>query len=149
MTIRADMSGSGGGRLIEQGVYPCTVTDIQQKISQNTGSEYIAFEFTIASGEFEGRKLYHNNSLGAKDRNYYLRQTLEGISGEEVPEIEDFTFEERDYLGRGCQVQVVHEEYNGKVKPSVAAIHPPDEGQVIEPSTKGELQEDLTQDSPW
>jgi hypothetical protein len=123
MTINADMSNSGG-MLVEQGVYPCTVTDVEQKISTNTGGEYVAFEFTIAGGEFKGKKLWLNNSLGAKDRNYYLRQTLQAISGEEVPEVENFSFEESAYVGRGCMVQVVHEERKGKVYATVAGITP-------------------------
>jgi hypothetical protein len=142
-----DFSESGGRELIDQGVYPCTVTDMEMRQSENTGRDYYAFTFTVASGEWEGYKLWHNNTIGAKDRNYYLKQTLEGISGTEIPE-DTVSIDERDYIGRGCQVQVVHEEYKGKVKASVATIHPPGEGQVIEPTNKGQ-QHDYTADAPW
>jgi hypothetical protein len=128
---RHDFSGSGT-QLIDQGMYPCTVTGMEIKTSQNSGNDYYAFEFTIASGDFEGMKLWHNNSINAKDRNFYLRQTLEGIRGMEIPLEADVDINVRDYIGRGCMVQVIHEEYKGEVKPRVAGIHPPEDGVTIE-----------------
>jgi hypothetical protein len=118
-----DFSGSGGKELIDQGVYPCTVTGMEMKQSEKTGRDYYAFEFTVASGDWEGYKLWHNNTIGAKDRNYYLKCTLEGITGQEIP-LDTVSINERDYLGRGCQVQVIHDQYNGKLKAAVATIHP-------------------------
>lgn len=133
---KVDFSDSeGGGALVEQGTYPCTVTGMEIKHAQTTGNPYYAFEFTIASGAFADRKLWLNNMIGAKDRNYYLRMTLEGITGEDVPLDADVEIVERDYIGRGCNVQVVHEERNGKVYATVAGIRPPNADQVIEGPT--------------
>lgn len=128
---QVDFTGSGGKELIDQGVYPCTVTGMEIKRSENTGNDYYAFEFTVASGQWEGYRLWHNNTINAKDRNYYLRTTLEGITGEEFP-LEIMDINPAEYIGRGCQVQVIHDEYQGKLKAQVAAIHPPSDG--MEPS---------------
>lgn len=120
-----DFSGSGSYPLVDQGMHQVTVTGMQIKESPNTGNEYYEFEFTVANGEFSGQKLWLRNMLNAKDRNRYLRETLEGISGKEIP-LEEVPIESFDYVGRGCLVQVVHDEYQGQVRAQVAGVHPVD-----------------------
>jgi hypothetical protein len=57
--------------------YHVAVTDVEVKESgpnsKNPGSLYLAWEFTVQSGEFEGRKLWTNTSL--------LPQALFGLKG--------------------------------------------------------------------
>ena len=143
---RVDFSDSEGYPLIDQGLHTVTVTGMEIKASQTTGNEYYEFEFTIASGEFQGSKLWLRNMINAKDRNRYLRETLEGIMGNDIP-LEAVEVYPNDYIGRGCQVQVIHDEYQGKVRPQVAGVHSA-KFDIGAPGPS-EIIEDPPQDVPW
>lgn len=123
--MNVDFSGADSFPIVEQGVYPCTLTGMELKEAQS-GNQYYSFEFVISDGEFAGSKLWHNNTINAKDRNRYLRETLMGITGNEIP-LEAVEVQVKDYIGRGCMVQVVHEEYNGQLRAKVGGIRPPDD----------------------
>lgn len=72
-----NVEGGGGFEPIPGGQYHLAVTGVEVKESgpnsKNPGSLYIAWEFTIQAGEYEGRRLWTNTSL--------LPQALFGLKG--------------------------------------------------------------------
>jgi hypothetical protein len=106
MGIRVDLSDveSGGFDPIPAGRYPLRVFDGEIRESgpkaKNPGSEYIAWEFIVESGDFEDRHLWTNTSL--------LPQALFGLKGllgatgqwsAEELDAADFDFDIDDVLG--------------------------------------------------
>lgn len=118
-SISVDFTGveAGGGSNVPEGQYEVKVVEVEQKTSDNSGNDYLAWEFQVISpAKYKGKKLYHNTSLTPQSL-WNLRGLLEQL-GVEVPE-EPTDIDLDDLIDRtvGCEVQ--HEEYKGKPKPRI------------------------------
>lgn len=122
--VNVDFSEADSFPLIDQGLYPASVVGVDVKKSEKTGNEYFEFNFEIASGEFKGMKVYHRNAINAKDRNGFLKQTLDALNYEVagVSEIET-----ADLYGRSCMIQITHTEYQGKTRAEISGLFPIDD----------------------
>jgi len=120
--LDVDFNDADGFPLVAQGMYTAVVRSVEPKESERTGNRYLEFTFDVVGGEYDGIQLDPlRNMIDMKDRNYYLKQTLEtlGYHVEGLAEIDT-----TDLLLRTCKVQVVHEEYEGTTRAKIAGIYP-------------------------
>lgn len=111
--IKVDFSDTESQGVVDEGDYVIEVTEVEQKTSDNSGADYLAWEFKIDGGDFDGRKLFHNTSLQPQAL-FNLRGLLEAL-GTEVPQ-GVMEFDPADMIGEKCGCTVAHEKYEGKTK---------------------------------
>lgn len=63
-----DMSGveaftGGGWKPLPEGVYNCILSNSSEQVGKSSGVKYIRIEYTVISGEYEGRKVNENLNL--------------------------------------------------------------------------------------
>lgn len=64
LNFELDTSQTSLETVIPEGQYEALVSHVQKKVSKKDNiSQYAAFEFQIASGDFVGRKLFYNINL--------------------------------------------------------------------------------------
>lgn len=111
--------------VLPAGQYLVAITDGELKESgpnaKNPGAEYISWEFTVQSGQYEGRKLWSNTSM--------LPQALFGIKGLLAavghPSANgSFDSEEiiGDIMGSTCTALVKTRLYEGDMKNEIKAF---------------------------
>lgn len=105
--------------LVAEGEYTVEVVNVEEKEGQN--APYLAWEFKVVGGKFDGAKLYNNTSL-APQALWNLRGTLEAL-GVDVPD-DDEDMELEEFVGKTCGVEVSHEMYDGKKMARITDIHP-------------------------
>ena len=126
MSLRVNLSEVEGGSYdaIPSGRYPLNVFDGEIRTSQSErakhpGSEYIAWEFTVDAGDFEGRHLWENTLLSHGECEcgdeetfnkglFKLKQLLQatGRWSDEELNSPEFDFEIDDVLGSKLAGQV-------------------------------------------
>ena len=114
-TINVDFTGvEAGGVVLPEGNYEVKVVEVESKTSDNSGNEYLSWEFQVVSPEkHKGKKLYHNSSLTPQSL-WSLRGLLEQL-GVETPD-EPTELDLDDLIDRTVGAEVQHEDYNGKNK---------------------------------
>ena len=123
MTVEIDFTETGDVNFepLPQGWYEVSVYEAKLEESQN-GKRMISFEFKVKSPiEFDGRRLWMRNMIGARDKNFYLKKTLNAL-GIEVDGVMHLDF--NDLLGRVASVRVGWREWEGKTKEEVVDIRP-------------------------
>lgn len=113
VSISVDFEGVESGVVVPEDDYSVRVSEIEQKISDNSGEPYLAFIFEINDGPHSGKRLWHNCSLQPQAL-FNLRGVLEAL-GLEVPSGK-MDLDIDDLIGLECGVAVQHETYNGKKK---------------------------------
>jgi hypothetical protein len=102
------------------GKYHVAITDAEMRESgpnaKNPGSEYINFEFTVQSGQYEGRKLWTNASL-LPQALYTIKGVLEATGHDTAGNELDFELD--DLVNEELIVRVVFKKagkvtYNGE-----------------------------------
>lgn len=80
---------------------------------------------TITEGEYKGKRFClwkkYTKSLHAKSN---LKKDLESWRGRAFTEEEKKGFDLDNIVGKGCMLNVVHSEYNGKTYANIASISP-------------------------
>lgn len=109
--------------LVAEGEYSVEVANVEEREGQN--APYLAWEFKVVGGKFDGAKLYHNTSL-APQALWNLRGLLEAV-GVDVPD-DDVDMDLEDFVGKTCGVVIEHETYEGKKQARITDIHPAPEG---------------------
>lgn len=137
--IEVDFSDAGDieFELIPPGWYDVLVYDVKMG-DTSTGMRQFIFELNILDQEHASRKLWLRNTIGAKDKNFYLKKSLSamGYEAEGVVQIDT-----GDLMGKEFQVRVMHEEYNGKVREKIVDVRP--QGGARD-EDYGSLDDDLT-----
>lgn len=110
--ITVDLSGVESISKLPEGTYGVTLIEASQEES-TSGNPYIKMTFEINSGEYEGRKLYHNCSL-LPQALFNLKSVLEAL-GMSIPK-KAFELSLPDLIGLTCLVEVANEKYEGKIK---------------------------------
>lgn len=112
-SISVDFSDTEASGVIDEGDYLAEVEEVEKKVSDNSGADYLAITFKVAEGPFKGKKLFHNCSLQPQAL-FNLRGVLEAL-GFEVPQ-GVMELDVADMIGESCGVTVAHEQYQGKTK---------------------------------
>jgi len=123
-TIAVDFSETETQQTIEEGDYVLTVDEVEQKTSENSGSDYLAITFKVAEGTFKGKKVYHNCSLQPQAL-FNLRGLLEAL-GFDVPQGR-MDLDPADMIGESCGASIAHETYQGKTKARPVEFFPADQ----------------------
>lgn len=111
--LKVDMTGvEAGGVLIPQGNYSVEVEDVEVKNGQ-TGKPNLSWKFTIIEGKFKGSKLFYNTSLQPQAL-FNLKKVLLSL-GIEVPD-STMSLDLSEIIGSTCDVEVGHEDYDGKLR---------------------------------
>lgn len=125
MARTIDMSGVKGGGFdpIPRGTYHVALTDYEfretSEEAKHPGEEYISFEFTVQSGEFEGRKLWTNAMLPPYDP-WMLKNLMSACGVDVSGEIDLDNFLERvsegefDEIAAKVKVTKATEQYEAK-----------------------------------
>ena len=131
MNLKIDFSQTEEFPLIDEGIYTLRVTDCELKESENTGSQYLEFWFEVVGGDWDKTKIPLRNMLNKKDRNFYLRSTLQalGYKCEGIIDLETDSLKDRV-----CRGEIHHREYNGKVYADITAIYPMMDDDIGSPS---------------
>lgn len=110
-TIKVDLTGVETRKNLPEGQYMVTLNSASVEKSQNSGNDYIKFEFEVSEGKFRGAKLYHNSSLQPQAL-FNLKAVLTAL-GFSIPN-KAFELELEDLIGLTCIVEVTHEVYQGE-----------------------------------
>ena len=137
MTLMVDFSEAGDVDFepLPQGWYDVSVYEVKLEESQ-AGKPMIAFEFKVQGGEFDSRRLWMRNMIGARDKNFYLKKTLNAL-GVEVDGVAEIDL--GGFLGCSASVRVGWREWEGKTKEEVVDIRPAG----MEETTSGTYEEDI------
>ena len=95
---------------IPAGTYTVRCTQVEQKTGKTSNKPYLNFTFEIQDAPFTGRLLWGMGSL-AENALFGLKNILEGLN---VAFDED-GFDTEDAIGQECLVEVIQDEYEGKV----------------------------------
>jgi hypothetical protein len=137
--IEVDFSDAGDVEfeLLPPGWYDALVYDVKLETT-SAGNRQFVFELNMLDQEHAGRKAWLRNTIGAKDKNFYLKKSLSamGYESEGVVQINP-----DELLGRELQVLIKHEEYNGKVREKIVDVRP--QGGTREDSDTIDLDEDI------
>jgi hypothetical protein len=131
MAIRIDMRPDVV--LVPEGDYLVEVDEVSLENSRQ-GSQYLSLLLQIVEGQHEGRNLWAIGSL-RPEMLHLLRQTFValGIDDEEVTievEVErrsgrpHVVVTEPDFVGRRAIASVVHDEWEGELRPKVRRLRP-------------------------
>lgn len=109
---------------IEPGNYMATVEHIELRTSDNSGLDYLNWEFNLTDAEHLGRKVWMILSLSPKAL-FRVKQTAEVLGFEEVFAFsidEDNMVVEPDFNGMEVELLLENREYQGKVRTQVKEI---------------------------
>lgn len=76
--VNVDLSNVEKREALPSGKYECIISSVKYTISRDSGEPNIKWEFTVAEGEHESRKLFMNTSLQPKAL-WKLQQVFEGL----------------------------------------------------------------------
>lgn len=113
--VKVDFGQTSNSGLIEKGIYQVKVAGVVAKNSANN-NPMVVFTLEILDGEFQGRRLYLNNSL-LPHALFGFRKTLEAL-GCKVP-TSSMDIDLKKLIGAQMNVEVDHEEYQGTLKAKV------------------------------
>jgi hypothetical protein len=102
-------------KAIPEGTYPATFTEHKMyphPKADPKGAPYVALTFTLADGEFEGRKLWRNFSL-APQALWALKRTIVALDAPEDALEGEVDIDEllTDLYGTACEVEVAVQMY--------------------------------------
>lgn len=123
-TIAVDFSDTEASGVIDEGDYLIEVEEVEKKVSDNSGADYLSITFKVVEGPFKGKKLFHNCSLQPQAL-FNLRGVLEAL-GFEVPQ-GVMELDTADMIGESCGASVAHEQYQGKTKARPVEFFPAEE----------------------
>lgn len=120
-SVTVDFEGveANKGGVTKEGDYVVEVESVEEKTSESSGQQYLAWEFRVAEGKFKGKKLWHNTSLQPQAL-FNLRNLLEAMGVEVVDGEMDLNLS--DFVGERVGVNVEMEEYQGKDKPRIVGF---------------------------
>lgn len=128
MGIKVDFTGVEAREFepLPTGRYQVQASGAQVLQGGESGADYIAWEFTVQGGDFDGRKGWLNTSLLAQSLWNVKRVMLalgvpeEAISGE----IEDIEALVESLMGKEAIMVVGHRKWEGEVRQDVRRILP-------------------------
>lgn len=133
-----DMSDVESGGLVPEGSHVTTITEVEIKVSENSGAEYVAFKAKTDKGP-----LYWNCSLQPQAL-FNLRGLLEACDFDIPDGPQDIDFDELV----GCEFIAVveHEKYEGRLKARVVEYLSADEDIASEETEEDDEEEDDEED---
>lgn len=121
---KVDFTGvESGGKVLSEGRHLLQVDSIEEKEGESSGEPYLAVKFKVVSDKGSGTPVYDNFSLQPQSL-WKLRGMLESM-GVEVDG--EFEFTADDLADHTVGAEVVHEEYQGKVKNRISGYFMADE----------------------
>lgn len=121
---KVDFTGvESGGKVLSEGRHLLQVDSIEEKEGESSGEPYLAVKFKVVSDKGSGTPVYDNFSLQPQSL-WKLRGMLESM-GVEVDG--EFEFTPDDLADHTVGAEVVHEEYQGKVKNRISGYFMADE----------------------
>lgn len=108
--ISANLTNVKAMEPVPAGQYRTAITNAEVKTAKGKDSQYIRWELTVKGGEFEGRKLFTNNSL-QENALWNLKAFVETIG----LSYDDSGFSTEEALGKEIVVVVTQEPFEGRV----------------------------------
>jgi hypothetical protein len=142
---KVDMTGASDGfEPVPRGTYRVFVSDAEDKTvasGDNAGKPFSRWTFTIADGQYEGRKIFTNMMHWGGGR-FLLKQLLvsSGLKTKEEAESPDLEFDYEDLYGEQVCVRVTVKPETDEFQASneVKKIMSPDEPTSEETAPEGE-----------
>jgi hypothetical protein len=125
------------------GLYRCTVSEIEDTVSQSSGNQMLAVTMEISKGEFKGRKLWDYIVL-TEAAAWKLRQFLEAI-GEVNGKKAKGTLDIEAVIGSAVMAKVKHETDNRDPENPVVRARV---GSLLPVPDSGASDDDLDDDEP-
>lgn len=104
---------------VPEGVYECEIEKCEVKPS-SSGNLMAVFTFEVQTGDWQGRKFWHNCSF-LPQAAFKLLEVLNAV-GMEVTE-DNIEFDSDELVGKQCLVTVNQEEYEGKLQNKVQKVN--------------------------
>ena len=111
---------SGKFETLEEGTYLMAIVDVTEEEGANSGVSYLNWELEVAEGDSKSSKAWFVTSLGEKSL-WNLRGWLEAL-GVEIPESAS-EIDVEDLVGMTINVDIEHEEYEGKTRARIVDYH--------------------------
>lgn len=125
MATKVNLAGvSDSFEPVPEGIYEGALTGFKvAEAKSSPGQQYVSLEFTLAEGEFAGRKIWKNHSLQAQAL-WALKRTLLDLGADSEELEQDFDLEELlDTLkGDSVQLEVGQRTYEGKIQNDLLSI---------------------------
>lgn len=141
----------GGGRSVPDGQYVVEVLKGSREEGQESGKEYIKWEYKVSEGKYKGTKLYDTTSLQPQAL-WKLHSFITAHGGDAPEGVVQFVI--ADYIGKEFTVQVTNEEYEGKDRPKVTGYVNPevaaddDETEEEEETEEEDTEEEEEEEEP-
>ena len=139
--ISVDFTGveAGGSRTCPDGRYVAKVDKVTVQTSDNSGKDYLKWELSVVGPSSKGARLYNNTTLQPQGL-FALKRFLTCL-GADVEDGE-MDLDLSEYPDMEIGVEVVNEEYQGKQRPQIADVFPPDELEESKAEPKEEADDD-------
>lgn len=123
--IKVDFADTQGRVLMAEGDYLAKVEKVEQKTSDNSGNDYLAWTFRTIDDDkkYNNKPLYVNTSLQPQAL-WNLRNLLEAL-GVDVPDSE-MELQLEEYIDLECVLTVEDDEYEGRKTSRVVDYMPVD-----------------------
>lgn len=113
---------------LPNGWYEVVLYEAKREVSEK-GNKLIAFEFNVLEPEeYSRHKLWLRNTVGGKDKNFFLKKTLTALGvkvGDSAKLDAEFL---RDICGSYASVLNIQKVYNNRVYPEIVDIKPAGQG---------------------
>jgi len=106
---------------VAPGKYPATVTKVEERVSQ-AGKPYIAWEFALTGGAYDGRRLWLNTSLSPKALWRLKKMLTDAFEVDATALTGNYELDPQEYVGRDVALIVKTGEYNGKTRSEVDSV---------------------------
>lgn len=114
--------------LMPEDIYPATLSAWTYNAkSKSSNDPNVSLEFEVSQGEYEGRKLFRVQSLGAKSLWSFKRALIRlGTDPDELEGPIDLEDIMPPLVGAPCHLKVGQHEYDGEMRNNVSNILPED-----------------------
>jgi len=112
-----DFDKAGQDNLIPEGEYVCRIDKVEPRKGKASGEDYWNLELTVTDpADYEGRKVWDVLMLTPQSQ-WKLRSVC--VSAGMQVEGRAGAFDSEELIGQEVLVQVIHEDYQGKIRARV------------------------------
>ncbi len=132
--MKIDFTNVQGGSFdaLPSGTYDAFIYDVQQKESQNSEYDYLAWTFKIDGGEHDGRQQWLNTSFSPKAL-WKLKEVLEAAT--QTPITGELNITPAEYIGKRVKIVLGQRQWEGQTQNEVKKVLAAVEGSSPSPNS--------------
>lgn len=130
-SLTLNLSNVADLEAIPAGVYEAKIFEVKQTKSK-AGNPMLNVVFSITAGEYAEQRIFHNLTL-VEQSMPFVKRFLRAFFTKEQLNVEEFTLDTEDMIGRDCRIRLAREKYEGDWQNKVkAVVRPEDESAAFE-----------------